>query len=79
MKIIEIDREKLIYLIKQGNKRKSWIKIRIVEDEEGCSYCMYHLICTPLKCKCMCSRILDEVICSGNLNLPQLFTIIRKE
>jgi hypothetical protein len=78
MKIIEIDREKLIYLIKQGKKRKSGIKIRIVENKDGCSSCIYHQVCTPLQCMCMCSRILSEVICSGNLNLPQHFTI-RKE
>ena len=79
MKIIEIDHEKLIYLIKQGKKRKSGIKIRIVENKDGCSSCMYYPVCTtPLQY--MCSRILCEVICSGNLNLniPQHFTI-RKE
>ena len=73
MKIIEIDREKLIYLIKHGKKRKSGIKIRIVEGKDSCSSCIYHLVCTPLQC--ICSRILSEVICSGNLNFPRYFTI----
>jgi len=77
MKIIEIDREKLIYLIKHGKKRKSGIKIKIVEDKDGCSSsCMYSSVCTSLHC--VCSRIISEAICSGNLSLPRSFTI-RKE
>ena len=67
MSVKMIDEGELIFDIKFGQKRKGWIKVKLVsipESQNSCPGCVMRKVCydSPL-----CSKIITEIVSTGHI------------
>lgn len=68
-KVKIVDLEKLIFDIKRGQKRKSWIRVQAVEERleiSTCLHCLYNQTCNFNNDR-VCAKVVSEVVGSGHL------------
>jgi hypothetical protein len=78
MKIKIIDKEKLIFEKKEGQKRRGWIKVQFKEGEQ-CEGCVLFKACHYQLGDSICSQMVTETLIHGNLVLftPRHYRLCR--
>ena len=77
MKIKIIDKEKLIFEKKSGQKRRGWIRVQFKEGEQ-CKRCVLFKACHYKLGDSICSQMVTETLIHGNLIFtPQRYKLVK--